>query len=118
MASRTFRALVFFLAVWPLFMPPGMCICQFIRASEPVARSSESEDPETAESQAAEGQDEDCCPDPCCERVRANRSPCRDQGKSAPTKPECPANCPASGNIHHFQLVEHQYLTGITVAFL
>jgi hypothetical protein len=115
---RQFRILILFLAGWPLFMPPGMCICQFVRAAEPVARSSESEGAEAADSQAAEDQDDDCCPDPCCVRVKANRGPCREEGKGAPTKPKCPANCPASGNTHHFQLVEHQHLTAVSVVFL
>lgn len=118
MRHRLFRALVFLLAGWPLLMPPGMCICQFVRAAEPVARSSESESAEAAESQAAEDQDDDCCPDPCCVREKASRGPCRDEGKGAPTKPECPSNCPASGNAHYFQLVEHQHLTGLSVASL
>jgi hypothetical protein len=115
---RLFRVLVFLLAGWPLLMPPGMCICQFVRAGEPIPRSSGWEGAEAAESQAVEGQDEDCCPDPCCVRDKANRGPCRDEGKGAPAKPACPASCPAGGNARHFQLVEHQHLPGLSAASL
>src|SRR5207302_1194960 len=99
-----------------LLMPPGMCICRFVRAAEATPRPWGSE---SAECQRAEDQDEVCCPDPCCFQESTNRRVCGSEGQSGTPKPECPSNCPASGKAGHFNLLEHQHLSvGFLVALM
>jgi hypothetical protein len=56
MRHRIFRAIVFFLAGWPLFMPPGVCVCQFVRAGEAS--------PRTLERLCTDGQENGCTASP------------------------------------------------------
>ncbi len=109
------RVLVFLFAGWQLLLPPGMCICQFIRAAEAIPRSSEDLD---AEPQNAEDQADDTCTEPCCvpEKAKLDLRGC--QGQDEHLKPECPSNCPASGKGEHFKLVEHQHLSGVSLIAL
>lgn len=113
MYHRVFRLLVLLLAGWPLLMPPGLCICQLIRAEKVIPDSVESM---STACLSAEDQDEDCCSDSCCVREKANCAPCVGEDQGVPSKPECPANCPASGKAGHFELVEHQHLGELSVA--
>lgn len=104
MRHRLFRALVFLLAGWPLLMPPGMCVCQFVRAGDVAPRSSEC---------SCGDEDEDFCPGPGCDRDSANCGPCGDEG--APAKESYPPGCPANKKTDHSKLLEqHRQLLAVT----
>lgn len=115
MRRRLLRTLVLFLTGWPLLMPPGVCVCQFVKAGEVASCPTVTK---AAECQSAEDDGDACCPDPCYVREKANSGPCADKGKGAPSKPECPTGCPASRKSEHLRLAEHQHLTGVSLATL
>ncbi len=99
-----FRALVFLLAGWPLLMPRGMCVCQFVRAGDVSPRSSGC---------SCADDKGDFCPDAGCEWDNANRVPYCNQG--GPSDEPCPPGCPANKKADHSRLVEyHRPLLAVT----
>ena len=98
MRHRMIRALVFVLAGWPLLMPPGMCICQFVRAGDVP--------PWTSEYPCAEDQ-QASCPDFCCAQGKTNCGPSGNQ--RMPTDEQCPPGCPANKKADHSRLLEQYH---------
>jgi hypothetical protein len=83
--SRWCRALVLLLAGWPLFMLPGMCICQAVRSADSCAGFTEN---------SHEQDEEDCCPDHACGHDHTGCLPCKNQ--ETPAKDNHPPHCPAN----------------------
>ena len=95
MGHRTFRALVFLLAGWPLLVPPGLCICQFIRGTEIAPRLSD---------RSCAGGHDDCCPDADCDGATTHGVPCGND--RTPTDEQHPPGCPANKKVDHSRLLE------------
>jgi hypothetical protein len=103
---RKFRVLILILAGWPLLLPQGMCICQFIRARDVSPRSTEAQ---------VKNDQEESCSDPCCDECKANCGPFCGTGQGGPTDNQCPPVCPANKKADHSRLLEHQHPLGATV---
>jgi hypothetical protein len=101
---RMFRALVFLLAGWSLLMPPGMCICQGVRAGDVSAQSLE----------CCTDDKEESCKDCDCNQETPN---CGPGNQGAPTDEQHPPGCPANKKSDHSRLLEkYQPLTATLIA--
>jgi hypothetical protein len=92
---HVFRAIFLFLASWPLLMPPGMCLCQFVGGADIAGRS--------LNYRCAKDRD-DPCPNACCKRQVANCGPCGKQ--RMPTDEQHAPGCPANKKSDHSKLLE------------
>src|SRR5439155_8500107 len=87
---------------WPLLMPPGMCICQIVRAGECP--------PPCSQRPCADDQD-DSFADLRCDRETANCcGPCGNRGE--PANEECPPGCPANEKTDHSRPLERHEPAG------
>jgi hypothetical protein len=101
MRGRTFRAIVFLVAGWPLLMPQGMCICQFVQAGEGIARS---------ENCQCSEDEEGCCPYGGDEEYAWGN-------KGVPSDQQCPPGCPANKKEDHSKLAgRHVPITASVLA--
>jgi hypothetical protein len=83
--DHPWRAVVLLVAVWPLLMPPGMCVCRYARGADNSTRFSE---------RSCDSDHRGTCSHTDCNRARTNSSPCRSPG--APTHKQHPPGCSAN----------------------
>jgi hypothetical protein len=90
-----FRLLIVIAAVWPLLMPPGMCLCQLTRGADVTSGCTE-------QSCVHDDDDECCCPSEG-DRVQY---PC------APTEEQHSPCCPASKKMDDSKMLQRYQSPG------
>ena len=98
---RVFRALATFLVGWTLIMPPGMCICQFVRGE--TVRIPDRTCPDD---------DKDICQDCCGNEAQLNGV--LDGNQRMPRGDQHPPGCPANKKVDNSRLVGRHHLQGLT----
>lgn len=112
--NRSLRVLVFLLAGWPLLLPPGICICQLVRAGRVVVCSLE---------RTSAHDQKNSCPNECCDRRKADSIPGR-AGENVladeqdPPCNECPPSCAVCRALVDLTLVESQLLASACIVAL
>ena len=87
------RNLILALIVYPLLMPPGMCLCGAARG-------------EGGESRFCNGPCAEPYPASHCERAKTNCRSCNGR-HGVPSSERCPPSCPGNDKADHSKLVEH-----------
>ena len=102
MRHRIFRALVLFLAGWPLLMPEGMCVCRLFQNR---TRASESSPFQQSDDHSA-----------CCQCCRCKREKARSSSidHRLPTNEQHAPACPANDKEDHSKLPGQYQLVGNT----
>lgn len=106
------RTLVSILTVLPLLMPPGMCVCQFVKPGTPPAGTGGDRGARLVPAPQHDGEQAKCHSCPCHSKtsaVAARPGTVPGSGRPKPNDPAHEPGCPALKTVDHSKVAEQNH---------